>query len=470
MDSKEQNGKKVYVKESIKYVSDLIADLGLTGISPEKLRLAKFNSIESSRCLFHSLHSILNLVSKSSMASSTTSCNFWREQVVPQTVLVPLESVSEASSEADILGAVKFYFALWRYPPHSPFFTQHAGTHESRHFLLALGWILSRCNLIERALEHRLLPLLAARNAIPLPHVYPLNMSSCPKALARANMVEWAALDYVRRMNSATVQVENKVLRTEMRADQVLILHGQVRACLNAIQALQKLKVKKLHELHLAQLIAGESQPHIPYELHILQHRKTLDFHCHAIAAARAVEDEKEVCRKHEDLFWQWMESVANKALAVHSQSLLERAPAINLTGVTETELLPAVEHLKQESAPFEPQMEGKTSSCTLNAPKDADAERTTLSVSLKRDALILDSCSGRDNTLPQHAQDVAKCLLRPPVFVYEPMEKQETRIGKVTGKNEENDPQNVSFRIQRVTEVDEMVEVIFARTHSENK
>jgi hypothetical protein len=230
---KEQSGGKVCVKESIKYVSDLIRGLGATGISPENLRLAKFNRLESSRCLLHSLHSIVTLVNKSidpSLSSSTTSCKSKREQLAPQTVLAALESICESSSDEDILRVVKFYLAFWRYPPHSPFFTLHAGTHETRHFLLALGWILSRYNLIERGLERRLQPLLAVRSGVPLPHDYPLDISSCPEALGRAKMAEWAALDYVRRMIAATDREEDEVLQTEMRADQVLILHGQVRS------------------------------------------------------------------------------------------------------------------------------------------------------------------------------------------------------------------------------------------------
>jgi hypothetical protein len=226
---------------------------------------------------------------------------------------------------------------------------------------------------------------------------------------------------------------------------------SKVRACLNAIQAIQMTKVKKMHKLQLAQVEAGEKQPHTPYELYLLQHKKKLELHCHMIAAAKAIENEKEACRKHEDLFWQWMESVGHEALAIQAQSPLEQPPTIDLIGVTEAELLSAVEHLKWKSATFEPKVEGETSSSfTLNAPKDPEVEKATLSESFKRNALLVDSCPSGNSTLLLHIKEIAKCLLRQPVVEYKPKKKLQTRHIKATLRNEEKDPQSASFRIQR--------------------
>lgn len=222
MDQQRASG-RVSVKESIRYICEL---LSVTGITPENLRLAKFNKLELHRCLLHALHDIVTLNPKNSSASSAFPKSQKPEAAKPAAAL---ESVWDDSSDEEILGFVKFHLALWGYPPHSPFFTLHVDAHDSsRHFLLALGWMISHCKLIERGLERRLQALLAARSAALLPDDYPVDMASSPEALARARNAECAAQDYVRRMVAATDRVEGEVLRTEMRADQVLILYGQV--------------------------------------------------------------------------------------------------------------------------------------------------------------------------------------------------------------------------------------------------
>lgn len=122
-----------------------------------------------------------------------------------------------------------------------------------------------------------------------------------------------------------------------------VLCHLQVRTSLNAIEALQQSKVKKMHKLELVQVTAGIRHPHTPYELYLLQNGKKLDLHCLAIAIAKAIEEETQACHEHEALFWQWMESVAREELLRPSTLHCH-----NLTGVTEVELFPALEDLKQ--------------------------------------------------------------------------------------------------------------------------
>jgi len=231
MEIQEQSGgNRVSVKDSIKYLCDLITGLGVTGMTPETLRLAKFNKLESPQSLLHALHDIVTLsIPKSASPATNPAIPKSQEQPL-QEAAKPLESIWDESSNEQVLGFVKFHLALWGYPPHSPFFALHVDAHgSSRHYLLALGWMISHCKLIERGLERRLQPLLAARSAALLPHDYPLDMADSPEASVRARRAECAARDYVRRMVAATDRVQGDVLQTEMRADQVLVLYGQVR-------------------------------------------------------------------------------------------------------------------------------------------------------------------------------------------------------------------------------------------------
>lgn len=207
--------------------------------------------------------------------------------------------------------------------------------------------------------------------------------------------------------------------------------------------------MKKLHELQLTQLAAGVKHPHTPYELHLLQHSKKLDLHCQAIAAAKAIEDETEACRKHEDLFWLWMESVAHEELAQSPSSPFgQPSDSIDLTGVTEAELFPAIEHLKQTLATCEQNIMNKTSSSCRSGP---EMPTMTLSESFKRNVSMVDAYPSEESMVPQHAKEIAEVLLRPPDFVYRSRKRPDTRTIKATLRNdEENDPQTALFKIKR--------------------
>nr|PNR51545.1 hypothetical protein PHYPA_010732 [Physcomitrium patens] len=484
MESKVQNERKVSVKKSMRYVSELITDLGVRGIAPENLRLAKFNKLESPGYLLRALHDIITLriagfpaekdvakkIARSQSSSIILRCSNASTTAKSQKELRLKEvasSISRIVCEDEYdgdnnLAVVKFHLALWGYSPHSPFFLLHADTSNSRHFLLALGWLISECNLIERGLKRRLQPLQADRSMATLPHDYPLDMACSPEGLCRARKAECASVDYVRRMLAATERVDDEVLRTEMRTDQVLMLHGQVG--LNAIEALQVTKVNKLHELQLAQLAAGVKVLHTPYQLHLLQHREKLDIHCQAIAAAKAIADEKEACEHHEYLFWQWMESVALEELAEKPQSKCSREepPTVDLIGVTEADLLPAIEHLKLKLTACEQDVEGGTSSSGLSA----------LSESFKRTMSKDDVNPHKENdTSWQYAKNMAVGLLRQPVFVFTPEKKPEIRNHKVALRNkEESDPQSALYKMKKLMEVNEIVTGTLARIRAENK
>lgn len=234
---------------------------------------------------------------------------------------------------------------------------------------------------------------------------------------------------------------------------------------LNAIEALQVTKVNKLHELQLAQLAAGVKVLHTPYQLHLLQHREKLDIHCQAIAAAKAIADEKEACEHHEYLFWQWMESVALEELAEKPQSKCSREepPTVDLIGVTEADLLPAIEHLKLKLTACEQDVEGGTSSSGLSA----------LSESFKRTMSKDDVNPHKENdTSWQYAKNMAVGLLRQPVFVFTPEKKPEIRNHKVALRNkEESDPQSALYKMKKYAQPSKFLSPCFKlREHFELK
>lgn len=320
MESNDESG-KICVKESIRYICTLITDLGVTGLTPENLRLAKFNKLPSPGCLLRVLHDLValyvacfptsernNITATSTSNSSSLSSEFpttvseksrtspiptrkvlgqkvisnsneevkdlrkklssvtikkigqktlspshsnstrhvklpqnqepiLEKSVVmklskehgPEGIALSLGEVCKNSSDEEALAFVKFYLALWGYPAHSPFFTLTQDTQESRHFLLALGWLISHCNVIERGLEHRLRPLFSERKLAPLPHFYPPDTCNTPQAVMNAREAESAAHDYVKKLIAASEKLKDPEKQAETRGEQVLLLYGQVK-------------------------------------------------------------------------------------------------------------------------------------------------------------------------------------------------------------------------------------------------
>lgn len=232
---------------------------------------------------------------------------------------------------------------------------------------------------------------------------------------------------------------------------------------MNAIYAVQVCKAKKVHELQAAQLATGLEKPFTQYELHLLENREKLELHCRALEAAKKIEDEKEACEKHEDLFWQWLESVAHEALAeqMHPQTTRRpRCASTDVAGVTDSELLPVIRFMKQESAMCGHTVEEETSTSKVD-PDVEECERVhelpmelmaTLARAFDKSASLTNFVSVDGTSGPRHAEDSAHGLLMEPVYVYRPQKRNPGGDGSKLEKKvtEEDDPQSALAKIKR--------------------
>jgi hypothetical protein len=353
MEVKEQPKRRQSVKESIQYVCSLITDLGISGLSAEVMRLAKFNKLSSCNCLLRTLHDLVALhlscsfclpphahVVKNTTPEQSTKltagfhefskeCRSLEENFLPgaklkslrtalgsmslkqtsngeaaadgdlvhlqagdskelngrSSTIAPnllirnrlrkkssavavfrkeagldlgmihichqqvdhdmkqqerqwqkeltaaLDSVCREYGEEGMLGFVKFYLALWGYPAHSPFFSLdeiNNNSSASRHLLLALGWLISHCNVIQHGLEHRIQPFLAVKASAPLPNEYPPDTTTSSEALQKGKEAENVIQAHMQRVIARSNKVTQPSKRTEVRAEQLLMLYGQV--------------------------------------------------------------------------------------------------------------------------------------------------------------------------------------------------------------------------------------------------
>lgn len=352
MEVKEQPKRRQSVKESIQYVCSLITDLGISGLSAEVMRLAKFNKLSSCNCLLRTLHDLVALhlscsfclpphahVVKNTTPEQSTKlsagfhefskeCRSLEENFLPGAKLKSLRTAlgsmslkqtsnGEAAADSDLvhlqagdskelngrsstiapnllirnrlrkkssavavfrkeagldlamihichqqvdhdmkqqerqwqkeltaaldsvcreygeegmLGFVKFYLALWGYPAHSPFFSLdeiNNNSSASRHLLLALGWLISHCNVIQHGLEHRIQPFLAVKASAPLPNEYPPDTTTSSEALEKGKEAENVIQAHMQRVIARSNKVTQPSKRTEVRAEQLLMLYGQ---------------------------------------------------------------------------------------------------------------------------------------------------------------------------------------------------------------------------------------------------
>lgn len=398
------------VKASVEYVCSLLSSLGLGGLSPELLRQAKFNSAAVVECLLRAVHDLVMLQLTEfpnakvplqpvpGAAQGTTSTKSSSNRGTPPPccssntssgldelrgtggdagATVPgVEPSSDLSAARavldelwrtvgnqeqldDILAFVKHYLALWGFPGHSPLFVWSLEAQQSRHLLLALGWLVSHTRALERGFHNRIQPLLAARASAPLPP-YPADVGSTPQAAAKGHEAGLRAQQHVDRVLSSLNGVAEPCKRAEARAQQALMLYGKIQATFKSVYSLRCCKAKRLHQLNQAQIDAAieneEMRPFSPYELHLLQDKEALKLHITALEAEKRLAEEAEGYESHEQLFWEWMESVVHEAQ--HGADDLEGSTKDGaphhgtdphcIQGVSAADLEPVIQFLQQ--------------------------------------------------------------------------------------------------------------------------
>ncbi|CAM6125513.1 unnamed protein product [Calypogeia fissa] len=281
--------------------------------------------------------------------------------------VMPMPDASSTSQE-ERLCFVKFYFVLWGYAPGSPFFTLDSETGESRQLLLALGWLLCHCDVFSRALEKRFSLILEKTPVIT-------NTYLDASAMARGREAMAEAKQYVAKVIATANSLgESSRAKVKAQAEQLLMMCGHLRMTLKSLYALISCKTKQSHDLNHMQVLENvrgpEGNPFSPFELHLLEHQKTLEKYLMTLETAQHMIKELVECNQQERIFWQWMGEVAAEARQEKHIKKLDQQLSTT-TRAFETSLLPILTYfqdtLNDKCSAQEPSHQGRAPSSKEN-------------------------------------------------------------------------------------------------------
>eukprot|EP00898_Chlorokybus_atmophyticus_P000866 jgi/Chlat1/1780/Chrsp134S02120 len=273
-------------------------------LTPELLRLAKFDNPDACGQLWHALHDVIAL----ELAQ-------WPDHKTARQRLEALwaELNAEAATE-DVPDFVKHYLGVWGYPRAA--------------ILLALGWLFSRTNLLGKALPQQQQQTSnearAQGNAGGMLPPYPEDMYESTEALKAAGAAASAAAAYVRdaqRLGSHARHTEKAGLR--MHAAQML--KGRVQVKSQQLSMLLACRLRRLHAISAMQTqLHEEYAPRsrsaasflTPYELHLLTNPPLLKAHITALEQVQGGQVSAAEGTQHMEVFWRWMESALDEQLA----------------------------------------------------------------------------------------------------------------------------------------------------------
>ncbi|KAL2612673.1 hypothetical protein R1flu_024365 [Riccia fluitans] len=288
------------VSESLAYVCSLLSPLGISHLSPQHLLSAAANDPSASASMWSALHQLICF----QLASPSSS------KPIANVLLYSLQEADGDHASPDAVTTfVKFYLSLWGFPNNSCIFYLSYNTEESQNLLLALAWLISRCDIFKRAFSSRINKLLPRGF-----RVSPSDVSMNSEAVERARNARAKSENHIEKLVGASDVLPDIGLRARGRSQQTLALYGRVRMSLMALHSFLSARAKLVHKLNrmLRDLKVKDQagHPFSQFDLHLCEHREILEKHFEDLEGVTHNGKEMELCEQHEKTFWQWMVSV----------------------------------------------------------------------------------------------------------------------------------------------------------------
>eukprot|EP00241_Pyramimonas_parkeae_P015391 CAMPEP_0114299980 /NCGR_PEP_ID=MMETSP0059-20121206/13289_1 /TAXON_ID=36894 /ORGANISM="Pyramimonas parkeae, Strain CCMP726" /LENGTH=551 /DNA_ID=CAMNT_0001422541 /DNA_START=477 /DNA_END=2132 /DNA_ORIENTATION=+ len=241
------------IRGSISFVVKLLSSLGISGLTPEMLRQAKFNNPDPVGMLWRALHeAIILILAKFPKGPS------------PGEHLQKLWS-RLTDEEGHLPGGitnvefVQYYLGIWGYP-HPSIFQLVPGSTQSRSLLLAFAWLLSNNQVLQKALDQHIDSLMPRKSNAPLPP-YPEDTYSSDVAVAAMDKAKTLAAAYVQEASQLLAEC-HPAERARLLAQQTITMQGRTHAAANKLSALQRYRERLMHTLITIQLDqASRSSP-----------------------------------------------------------------------------------------------------------------------------------------------------------------------------------------------------------------
>ncbi|KAK9846917.1 hypothetical protein WJX84_005732 [Apatococcus fuscideae] len=302
------------LRQALDFCSGALARLGLSSLSAEELRKAKFNQAEAGP-FWYVLHDMClayahQLLPKDHMQFH--GLRFW-------------QIVHGENSDAEMPWAgtelVMTVLCLSGFPLASQLL-QRRDTVCSRLLLIAFGWLASKCDIFAAVLGSQL-GLLRFQHLPP----YPQDAGSCKEedALQAMEMADMCSQEMLNLGASRPGWHQ-----VEAGSHHALMLLGRTRATLAQLAQAQQARVRQLGQLSQLQrdwaAVAG-SKPAggllSPYELSLLLNPSALESHRQDMETAAAAVSFSRASQSHAEVFFEWMGSV----VAEHHQEAAQSRP-----------------------------------------------------------------------------------------------------------------------------------------------
>ncbi|GMH33470.1 hypothetical protein BSKO_01304 [Bryopsis sp. KO-2023] len=278
-------------KESIDFVCSLLRDLGIAHLTSEHMRQAKFNG-PTSWAVWRALHDLLLLVTVDFATDHVDLELFWKR-------------VEEENAEKEIptegKELARKFLELHGYPRLQRWVQGRLHDVGSRDVLLALGWVIIRWDILEKALRRRF-ENEAFQTLLP-PYPQELRAESNARERSKESRVVdisgWEGCEY----HSQTCQRQL----------------GRTRLKLDSVASLQTAKSKLSHRIAQLQwefrLINTSCSSRIltPYEMSLAMDPKKLASHEAALRSSIRVLDGHKIFKQHSTIFAKWLSSVVHE-------------------------------------------------------------------------------------------------------------------------------------------------------------
>ena len=288
-DGRSRSSKTSGVREAIHTLSLMLSAVNLPRLPSEIFRQAKLDSEGANESMLELLHQSCLYVNQLPKNEETRT-NF---QFTPS-------PFSAKNIQRVKISVMKCLYSLgYR---NVDFFSDQTS---SRQLLLAFGWLMHRCRLVQHFKEH---------------HLYHLNHPSLPEQLCPDSLLDHL-VDSVQKWTDELIAADSTDITSEIHG--LVWLSGRFKHEHNALSQ----TVSAYHSLCQRLLAANESGPQSLFEAILQRYPEHLDSYCkqatHHFAALQVIEE----WSSQANVFWQWMESVYD----LHEESAARRPQTSDL-------------------------------------------------------------------------------------------------------------------------------------------
>ncbi|DBA78511.1 TPA: hypothetical protein ACH3X2_007834 [Trebouxia sp. C0005] len=296
-----------HLLHALNFVCSSLHVLGVTGLTPETIRQAKFGGpVEA--VFGRALHDLVVLSLAGFPESAHTLLqNFWSQiDYVPQRLKVPAEGRQLVSVYLQQHGYARASFC---------FADAHSG---SRELLLAFAWVLVHTGAFQHVLKHTLCQHHITAALPP----YPQDGQQSQQADRCAKQSGSLAMQYLQQVRQLCATTDGWAW-AQLASDHAFMLLKKCQAKLRSLQSLHQSRCKLCHNVASLQRHLQQQSTHAlsPYELDLLRNANKLMQHSDSLKEGACMVAQCREAQHHVDIFFHWLGDACKEDQPMNSES-----------------------------------------------------------------------------------------------------------------------------------------------------